>query len=260
MSSPEPSVPVCIGPCRFVPLGFTDAVEQIQSKSRDKTFGYVVTPNIDHVARLLKYPDDADIQGAYSNAALTLCDSRILDKVARLAGQQFKAVIPGSSLTEYLFKSVLTPSDRIAIIGGSDSVISQLTKTYEHLAIRHTNPSMGFIHKPEEVSTLLDWAAQQQANYTFLALGSPQQERLAHAMQKSGVFTGVGLCIGASLEFLVGEKARAPAIMQTLHLEWLHRLMQEPTRLARRYGANALALPSIYRAIRLGVRTVSNNA
>jgi UDP-N-acetyl-D-mannosaminuronic acid transferase (WecB/TagA/CpsF family) len=47
--------------------------------------------------------------------------------------------------------------------------------------------------------------------------------------------TGVGLCIGASLEFLTGAKRRAPLWLQRLGLEWLFRLLTEPRRLWRRY-------------------------
>src|SRR5690606_40283566 len=55
--------------------------------------------------------------------------------------------------------------------------------------------------------------------------------------------TGVQTCalpiwwlgIGVSFSFICGELQRAPRWMQRCGLEWLHRLMQEPTRLARRY-------------------------
>nr|WP_284209859.1 WecB/TagA/CpsF family glycosyltransferase [Methylorubrum aminovorans] len=41
--------------------------------------------------------------------------------------------------------------------------------------------------------------------------------------------------MGASLEFLVGRKRRAPLWMQRAGIEWLHRLAGEPRRLWRRY-------------------------
>jgi N-acetylglucosaminyldiphosphoundecaprenol N-acetyl-beta-D-mannosaminyltransferase len=41
--------------------------------------------------------------------------------------------------------------------------------------------------------------------------------------------------VGASLSFVAGELARAPVWMQRAGLEFLHRLAQEPGRLARRY-------------------------
>jgi N-acetylglucosaminyldiphosphoundecaprenol N-acetyl-beta-D-mannosaminyltransferase len=43
------------------------------------------------------------------------------------------------------------------------------------------------------------------------------------------------LGVGISFSFVAGAVARAPAWMQAAGLEWVHRLAQEPRRLARRY-------------------------
>ena len=50
-----------------------------------------------------------------------------------------------------------------------------------------------------------------------------------------GDCTGIGLCVGASLDFLGGKAQRAPKWMQQTRLEWLHRLAQEPQRMWKRY-------------------------
>jgi hypothetical protein len=43
------------------------------------------------------------------------------------------------------------------------------------------------------------------------------------------------LCIGASIDFLTGKQHRAPVWLQKVGLEWLHRLLSNPRRLAFRY-------------------------
>ena len=86
------------------------------------------------------------------------------------------------------------------------------------------------------------------ARFIFLAVGSPRQEMLAAAIQATGRATGIGLCIGASLEFIAGAQPRAPAWMQRTGLEWLHRLGRDPRRLARRYLIDSPAiLPMLLR-------------
>jgi N-acetylglucosaminyldiphosphoundecaprenol N-acetyl-beta-D-mannosaminyltransferase len=40
---------------------------------------------------------------------------------------------------------------------------------------------------------------------------------------------------GMSLSFMAGEVHRAPLWVQRLGFEWIHRLAQEPKRLAKRY-------------------------
>jgi N-acetylglucosaminyldiphosphoundecaprenol N-acetyl-beta-D-mannosaminyltransferase len=68
----------------------------------------------------------------------------------------------------------------------------------------------------------------------WCAFGAPRQElwMAAHAKELApAVLVGVG----AAFDFLSGEKARAPIWMQRSGLEWLHRLLHEPRRLAGRY-------------------------
>jgi N-acetylglucosaminyldiphosphoundecaprenol N-acetyl-beta-D-mannosaminyltransferase len=50
-----------------------------------------------------------------------------------------------------------------------------------------------------------------------------------------GASRGVGLCIGASVDFVLGDRPRAPRWVQRLNLEWAFRLASEPARLWRRY-------------------------
>ncbi|HEU4820333.1 MAG TPA: WecB/TagA/CpsF family glycosyltransferase, partial [Qipengyuania sp.] len=83
-----------------------------------------------------------------------------------------------------------------------------------------------------------------QAQLVLFAIGAPQSEIVAHAIARRGRAGGVGLCIGASVEFLSGAKRRAPSWMQRAGLEWLFRLVSEPGRLWRRY---LLRGPRIFR-------------
>ena len=71
-------------------------------------------------------------------------------------------------------------------------------------------------------------------NVVLVALGNPAQEQWIITNQqklKASVFIGVG----ALLDFLAGDKPRAPKLIQKLRLEWCYRMCLEPTRLMRRY-------------------------
>lgn len=72
------------------------------------------------------------------------------------------------------------------------------------------------------------------ANVVLVAMGNPYQEQWIlnnRAQLNASVLIGVG----ALLDFLAGDKARAPALVQKLRLEWFYRLCLEPSRLLRRY-------------------------
>jgi exopolysaccharide biosynthesis WecB/TagA/CpsF family protein len=94
---------------------------------------------------------------------------------------------------------------------------------------------MGFINSQHEVQKCIDFIVKTQAPLIFLAVGMPQQEILARHIADHPQARGVGLCIGASIDFLTGKQRRAPVWVQMAGFEWLHRLLSDPRRLASRY-------------------------
>jgi len=209
-----------------------EVLAMIDARPADAPFAYVVTPNVDHVVRLERIR--SDLWPAYRRAWLTLCDSRILARLAARAGVQLP-IVTGSDLTAAMFERVVRPSDRIAILGGSAAMIASISERYGLSDVVHYNPPMGFIHNALERAHAIAFLLDAQARFSFIAVGSPQQEILAYRVANSGVAIGIGLCVGASLEFLTNDKSRAPQVLQTLALEWLYRLAMEPRRMWRRY-------------------------
>ncbi|MFT3967653.1 MAG: WecB/TagA/CpsF family glycosyltransferase [Sphingobium sp.] len=207
-------------------------VERIRDRPADAPFAYIVTPNVDHIVRLQSRR--SDLWPAYRGAWLTLCDSRILARLARKVGFALP-VVPGSDLTQQMFGQVVRPRDRIAILGGRQDLVADLAARYGLTDVRHYDPPMGFIHNPVEVAKAVRFLVESGARYHFLAVGSPQQEILAYRVARAGGATGVGFCIGASLDFLTGVQERAPRLMQHMGLEWLFRLGSHPRRMWKRY-------------------------
>jgi exopolysaccharide biosynthesis WecB/TagA/CpsF family protein len=80
-----------------------------------------------------------------------------------------------------------------------------------------------------------EFIAEAGARFTFIAVGSPQQEMIAAEVRAIAGATGTALCIGAGLDFLTGRQKRAPRFAQHLGLEWAHRLLGNPRRMWRRY-------------------------
>ena len=94
---------------------------------------------------------------------------------------------------------------------------------------------MGVRNSERLQSIVVNFVCRAKPDITFLAIGAPQSEIVCQQLKQSGQARGLALCIGASLEFITGEKKRAPVWMQRCSLEWLHRLLSEPHRLAYRY-------------------------
>lgn len=71
------------------------------------------------------------------------------------------------------------------------------------------------------------------ASIVWVALGCPKQELWIN--QNRERIKGVVLGVGAAFDFHSGMVRRAPKIFQRCGMEWFHRLIQEPRRLAGRY-------------------------
>lgn len=206
----------------------------LAGRPADAPFAFVVTPNVDHVVKLDRTPREAEIWRAYQSAALRLCDSRIVAKLGRLRGVDLP-VVPGSDLTAHLVTRIARAGDRLCLIGGDAAMLEDLRALRPDLDIVQHVPPMGMLRNPEAMAEAEAFVRNARARFTLLAVAMPQQEILALRVAQAGGAVGVGLCIGASLDFLTGRKARAPLWMRKASLEWLHRLLSEPRRLWRRY-------------------------
>lgn len=217
----------------FDRIGADGALDWLRRARADAPFRYVVTPNVDHLVRLAE--DPTNLAPLYEGAELSLLDSRVLHRLLRFHDQRPMEVVPGSSLTEALFRRVIRHTDPIAVIGCPPAVIKALRRRYGLRKVWHHNPPIGFDRDPAAMAACVEFVRLHPARFVFLAVGSPRQERLADSIRRDGGIKGIGLCVGASLHFLAGAERRAPGWMQQLGLEWAHRLASDPARLWRRY-------------------------
>lgn len=201
----------------------------------DIPFRYIVTPNVDHVVQLSRTGGESeDLRTPYRLAWLRLCDSRVLARLARLRGIHLP-LVPGSDLTARFFADAIREDDRIAIIGSSASAVAQLAQRHPGVTFLHHAPPMGLRRNPAAIDAAARFVAESRARVTFLVMGSPQQEMVAARVAQIGGATGIGLCVGAAIDFLVGNATRAPVMLQKMGLEWAYRLLTSPRRLWRRY-------------------------
>lgn len=219
---------------RFMTLEFADGgrpalLDRVAAMARG-SYTYVVTPNVDHVIKLMDGRVEADV---YRAADLKVCDSRILAHLARLRGKTL-AVYPGSDLTADLLASPAAEGLTFGVFGPDRAAFDDLVARYPGRRFTFIDAPMLTPGSPGWVSAV-DEAARADWDVLLACVSFPKQERFAHALRAAGRKTGVTLCVGASVDFLTGRQHRAPRLYRQLSLEWLHRLMTQPRRMFRRY-------------------------
>lgn len=235
---------------QFSGLDLDAAVDAVSARaSLDARFAYVATPNVDHVVKLASEPGRRPL---YEAAWLLLNDSRILKRLGASAGLNLP-VATGSDLTQRLFEDVIDRREPITIIGGDEQSVADLKRRYYLTDVRWHRAPTNLKQKPEAIVRAAAFAAAQPSRFTFICVGAPQQEMVAYAIAQRGDARGVGLCVGAALDFLSGRSERAPLWMRNAGLEWLHRLISEPQRLWGRYLVDGPRVFSLFAAWRASI-------
>jgi N-acetylglucosaminyldiphosphoundecaprenol N-acetyl-beta-D-mannosaminyltransferase len=112
--------------------------------------------------------------------------------------------------------------------------------------------------KPEELEPIRKDLLRTRPDLVYVAFGSPKQEQLIDSLRGSLPASWLMGC-GISLSFIAGHVTRAPRWMQRVGLEWFHRLLQEPGRLAGRYLVRNLPF-TLLLLVQQFVRRVGNRS
>jgi exopolysaccharide biosynthesis WecB/TagA/CpsF family protein len=222
---------VCFLDCRFDTGSLEEASCDILAETHGK-FKYVVTPNVYYLVKM--FEDPAIMRPQYEGAWRVFCDSRVLSRLARVNGLRLP-IITGSDLTADLVTRAAEHGLTIAVVGPTQAACARLQEKYPGLVVVCHTPKMGFTRSELEVRKCVDFVVKAQAPLVFLAVGDPQQGILARRIAADPRARGVGLCVGASIDFLTGVQRRAPVWVQKAGLEWSYRLLTNPRRFARRY-------------------------
>ncbi|HEV2972913.1 MAG TPA: WecB/TagA/CpsF family glycosyltransferase [Pirellulales bacterium] len=240
-------------------LRMREAVAQLLkwAVERDGVCRFVVTPNADHA---VLFQENMKLRQAYASASLVLVDGMPLLLAAKLLRRGVPERVPGSDLVPALFSAAgegpeTRRSLRIYLLGAAPGVAERAADRIKAMwtgvdVVGCYSPPLGFERNPGENEAILARIAQSKCDVLIVGLGAPKQE-LWVLEHQTHIAAPVALCVGATIDFLAGEKARAPRWMRCVGLEWLHRLGSEPRRLARRYLRDAIHLPRLlWREIR----------
>lgn len=198
--------------------------------------GWVVTHNLDHLRRLHV---DGEFRRLCATADLTVADGMPLVWACRISGKPLPERVAGSNLILSLSAAAAENGLSVYLFGGNpgsaEAAAARLRELYPTLRIAGTCcPSPGFELDQELCQKIEEDLRRSRPDIVFVGLGSPKQERFIASMRD--VLPGAWwLGIGISFSFVCGEVRRAPKWVQAIGLEWLHRLLQEPRRLLRRY-------------------------
>lgn len=140
--------------------------------------------------------------------------------------------LAGADLWEVLMQRAGRESTPVFLIGGKPNVLAETEQKLRSQWNVNLVGSQDGYFKPEQRETLFERVHASGAAIVTVAMGSPKQEMLMHDCGKvhpRALYMGVG----GTYDVFTGHVKRAPKVWQNLGLEWLYRLLSQPSRIRR---------------------------
>lgn len=170
-------------------------------------------------------------------ADLAIPDSTGIAWACRRAGAAGARRVPGVDAMTALCRG-LEARCGVFLLGAAPGVAERAAA-----ALKAMNPQLRIAGthagspRPEDADAIVAMINEAQPSLLLVAYGAPAQDLwiARHLADMPSVKLAAG--VGGTLDFLAGAAKRAPAFMRSAGLEWLWRLLRQPSRLPRIWRA-----------------------
>lgn len=211
------------------------ALQKIKELGRDGHPSHVITLNAEIVYQA---QEDPDLLRIINEADLVTPDGIGIVWAGKKLGYPFQERVTGIDLLYQLCSEAAKEGWRVYLLGAAPGVAEEagrkLCAAYPGLPVCGCHD--GYF-SDQEMEALIAEICETQPDILFVALGAPKQEFwIKQYKQQLNVPVSIG--VGGSFDVVAGIKERAPQWVIKANLEWLYRLLKEPSRFKRQ-----LALP-----------------
>jgi N-acetylglucosaminyldiphosphoundecaprenol N-acetyl-beta-D-mannosaminyltransferase len=181
---------------------------------------------------------DPELFSAFTNALMVLPDGMPTVWVGRFQGhKQMKRVFGPDLMVEVMSRPEFTECTHF-LFGGDYGVVEELSARLTascpqaRIVGAYTPPFRAM--NEEEESKLREIVQACHPDIMWVGLSTPKQE-LFMARYLSLLDTTLMIGVGAAFLFHTGKIRDSPSWVKQIGLQWFHRLLQEPSRLWKRY-------------------------
>lgn len=217
-----------------------DFLNELYKRMQDKQKTFLVTANPEIVMYAREHRSYHDL---LMQADYIAPDGIGIVQASRRLGNPIKERVPGFELMIGLLELADQDQKRVYFIGAKEEIVSLAVENvrkkwprlkvagYHHGYFDHDDPK------------IIEKVRETQPDIILVAFGFPLQENWIKAYLDQADH-GIAVGVGGSFDVLSGRTKRAPRMVQKLHVEWLYRLLKQPSRYKR-----MSALPSFIRAV-----------
>ncbi|VDZ75529.1 UDP-N-acetyl-D-mannosaminuronic acid transferase [Atlantibacter hermannii] len=183
--------------------------------------------------KMLTLNDDAEIRALIEAAEYKYADGISVVRSVRKKYPQAKiSRVAGADLWEALMERAGQEGTPVFLVGGKPQVLNETAaKLRQQWQVNIVGEQDGYF-TPESQQALFGRIRDSGARIVTVAMGSPRQEvfmRDCRLVHPDALYMGVG----GTYDVFTGHVKRAPQLWQRLGLEWLYRLLSQPSRITR---------------------------
>lgn len=209
-----------------------EAVKQTKEliEESNKSCKLIVAPNTEFI---MKAQEDEEFFNILKTAELATPDSVGVMIGGKLQKKEFKARIPGQMYLRAVIEAGQKENWTFYLLGGKGETPKiakeNLLKLYPEAKIVGYHEGYFDTDSEEKVINEIN---SLKPNVLFVAMGAPIQEKWIYN-HKSELKVDVAAGQGGTFDYEAGNIRRAPKIIQKLCIEWLWRLILQPSRIKR---------------------------
>src|SRR5207245_216764 len=214
------------------------AAERLERALANREKGYVCVTGVHGV---MEAQNDPEFKNILNGSLLTVPDGMPTVWVGKLQGFSSMKRVFGPDLMLELCQRSVQKGYTHFLYGGAPGVAEQLKHA---LLSRFPGINIVGIYTPpfralneSEFRQLKYTIAELNPDYFWVGLSTPKQEQFM-AANIHRLSTKVMIGVGAAFDIHTGRLRDAPDWVKNLGLQWIHRLVQEPARLWKRYLVN----------------------
>ena len=212
----------------FDDLNMDEAVSKALELMEQRRSAYVVTPNPEIVWMCR---DNAALKEAVAAADLVVPDGIGVIYGAKILGTPLKERVPGIDLGTKLFGAMPERGKSLYLLGAKPGIAEKAAETISRQfpGIKICGTADGYFKDDGPVIEKINAVAP---DLLLVCLGAPKQETWMHN-NASKLNVGLMMGLGGVLDVFAGTVQRALESWQKLGLEWLYRLIKQPSRIKR---------------------------
>jgi N-acetylglucosaminyldiphosphoundecaprenol N-acetyl-beta-D-mannosaminyltransferase len=220
------------------PTNMSETLDVIETHLGGDRKGYVCVTGVHGIMEAQK---NSDLRDVINGSLITIPDGRPTVWVGWLSGFRHMRQVTGPHMMLKLCARSVEKGYTHFFYGGAPGVAEELKRA---LQTRFPGLKVVGTYTPpfrklsiEEERELIDQVATLKPDLFWIGLSTPKQEAfMAEYLQK--LDTKLMLAVGAAFDIHTGRIADSAPWLQALGLQWLHRLLQDPKRLWKRYLKN----------------------